>query len=349
MSRISHTVEGFRAAWLRPALTLAEIVWRWTVGATAAVLLAFALVEYLRTLPVTNGELLFLRTRQPVLVGQVLAHILRGSANRVVAAGLIAALPLCGFWIFAASAGRLATVRELLEYFAVRRNLMCADFAPPVVRGVDPDMPAANFGALLRLNFLRAAVALAAVLSLVGAAIVAGFASPASDPQPGVVFSLFLPVAAFVGCVWSMLNWLLSLAPIFAVRDGEDAAGAIVAAIAFFREHTGPAVAVSTWTGLLHFAALVGASSVVAIPLGFAAILPWRAIAAGMILLSLAYFALADWLFIARLAGYVSIAELRDQEVQAGPAAPVPTTPVSNTIDRDETILSDLPNLALET
>jgi hypothetical protein len=349
MSRISHTAEGFRAAWRRPALTLAEIMWRWTVGATAAALLAFASFEYLRTLPVTNGELLFLRTRQPLLVGQVLAHILRGSANRVVVAGLVAALSLCGLWILAASAGRLATVRELLEYFAARRKVMGADFVPSVVIGVDPGRPTANFGALLRLNFLRAAVTLAAALSLVGAAIVAGFASPASDPQPGVVFSLFLPVGVLVGCVWSMLNWLLSLAPVFAVRDGEDAAGAIVAAVAFFREHTGPVFSVGTWTGLLHLAALAGASSVVAMPLGFAPILPWRVVAAGMILLSLAYFALADWLYIARLAGYVSIAELREETVQAWPADPVPTIPVSNTIDRDETILSDLPNLALET
>src|SRR5258708_16933451 len=84
MSRISYTAEGFRAAWRRPALTLAEITWRWTIGATSTVLLACALFEYLSTLPVTNGELLFLRTRQPVLVGQVLAHILRGSLNRAV-------------------------------------------------------------------------------------------------------------------------------------------------------------------------------------------------------------------------------------------------------------------------
>ncbi len=103
MSRISYTAEGFRAAWRRPALTLAEITWRWTIGATSTVLLACALFEYLSTLPVTNGELLFLRTRQPVLVGQVLAHILRGSLNRAVMAGVIGSLALCGLWIFAAS------------------------------------------------------------------------------------------------------------------------------------------------------------------------------------------------------------------------------------------------------
>ena len=33
---ISPTVEGFRTAFRRPSLTLAEIMWRWVGGATAA-------------------------------------------------------------------------------------------------------------------------------------------------------------------------------------------------------------------------------------------------------------------------------------------------------------------------
>ena len=114
---ISPTVEGFRAALRRPSLTLAEMMWRWTAGATAAVLCVFGLFEYLDTLPVTNGELLFLRTRHPYLVAEAIAHILRGSLNRAVMAGLFAAMMLMVLWIVAASLGRTATVRVLLDYF----------------------------------------------------------------------------------------------------------------------------------------------------------------------------------------------------------------------------------------
>ena len=114
---ISPTAEGFRAAFRRPSLTLAEIIWRWTAGATAAALFFFGLFEYLYTLPVTNGELLFLRTRYPYLVGEAIAHILRGSLNRAVMAGVLAALMLSVLWIVAASVGRIATVRALLDYF----------------------------------------------------------------------------------------------------------------------------------------------------------------------------------------------------------------------------------------
>src|SRR5438270_12636195 len=120
MPVISPTIEGFRAAFRRPRFSLAEIAWRLTVGATAITLFLFGLVEYLDTLPVTNGELLFLRTRQPYLVAEVIGHILRGSLNRVVISALVASLMLALFWILLASVGRIATVRGLLDYFRDR-------------------------------------------------------------------------------------------------------------------------------------------------------------------------------------------------------------------------------------
>src|SRR5258708_36233064 len=123
----SPTTEGFRAGFRGPSLTLAEITWRWTVGATAASLLTFGLGEYLRTLPVTNGELLFLRTRHPYLVGEAIAHILRGSLNRAVMAGSLTALTLAVLWIVVASVGRTATVRGLLDYF---RRDVAGDVGP---------------------------------------------------------------------------------------------------------------------------------------------------------------------------------------------------------------------------
>src|ERR1700692_5100263 len=101
----SPTAEGFRAAFRRPSLTLAEVIWRWTAGATAAALFVFGLFEYLNTLPVTNGELLFLRTRHPYLVAEAIAHILRGRLNRAAMSALLAALMLALLWMIVASGG----------------------------------------------------------------------------------------------------------------------------------------------------------------------------------------------------------------------------------------------------
>ena len=82
MSRVSPTLEGFRATFRRPWLTFAEIAWRWTVGTIAWAVLFFWFIEYLKSLPVTNGDLTLLSTRQPFLVGRAIAHILRGSLER---------------------------------------------------------------------------------------------------------------------------------------------------------------------------------------------------------------------------------------------------------------------------
>jgi hypothetical protein len=337
---ISPTAEGFRAAFRRPSLTLAEISWRWIAGATAAALFVFGLFEYLNTLPVTSGELLFLRTRHPSLVGEAIAHILRGSLNRAVMATLLAALMLGVLWIIAASLGRIATVRGLLDYFR-----------GDVASNVSTNVENAPLPALLRLNFLRAALALAAVFGFVGAVILAGFASPDAHPRPGLAFSLLLPLGGLICYLWWALNWLLSLAGTFAVRDGDDVVGAIASAAALCHERTGPVFAVSTWTGLAHLVAFVGATTVASVPLGFAGVVPWRLVVAAEILVILAYFAVADWLYMARLAGYVCIAETPPALL-----APVGPTPLSNpapplrtTIDRDEPILSDVPKLAVET
>ena len=357
---ISPTAEGFRAAFRRPSLTLAEVAWRWTTGATAAALFLFGLSEYLRTLPVTNGELLLLRTRHPYLVGEAIAHILRGSLNRVVAAALIAGLLLAVLWIVAASAGRMATVRGLLDYFRrdVARNVSANGTGNDGERDPTSNVSTKNAGennalpSLLRLNFLRVAVVLAAAFGFVGASILAGFASPEAHPKPALAFIIFLPLAALICFAWWALNWILSLAGMFAVRDGEDAAGAIVAAVGFCRDRTGRVFAVTIWTGLAHLCAFVAATTVVSMPMGFIALVPWRLVVAVMMLATVVYFALADWLYMARLAGYVCIAETPEALLSPAPLPPAPqpkpALPLQTTIDRDETILSDLPNLAVE-
>ena len=340
MPRVSPTLEGFRASFRRPSLTLAEITWRWTVGAAGWALVFFWMIEFLDTLPVTRGDEALLSTRHPLLVGRAIAHILHGSLNRAVLAALLAAIALSLLWIITASIGRAATVRALLEYFR-------SGSARDISTATDTTSEARPFGSLMGLNFLRAAVMLSAILAFIGAAILAGFASPDSHPRPALVFTFFLPLAGLICIAWPALNWLLSLACVFAVRDGEDTLGALSAGVTFFRERPGPVFAVSTWTGLAHLVAFSVATTLVSVPLAFIQIAPWRFVIIGAFLVTLAYFAVVDWLYMARLAGYVCIAEMPNTPVLSAPI-PIPPSPAQTAIDRDETILSDLPNLAAE-
>lgn len=347
MAGLSPTWEGFRVALRRPSLTLGEITWRWAVGATAIVLVFFGLFEYLNTLPVTNGELLFLRTRQPYLVMQAILHILRGSLQRGLLSLLLAALLLAVLWMIAASLGRIATVGAMLDYVReqLARRVSALGITPVSESSETSPISASPLRALLRLNFLRVSLSVAAIVGLVGAATLAGFASSDKNPQPGLVFFLFLPLAGAICVVALGLNWLLSLAAMFSVRDGEDAVSSISAAVALCCDRPAAVFAVSTWTGLAHLVAFVGATTVVSVPLGFAGFIPWRLIVLGMLLITLVYFAVADWLYTARLAGYVCIAEIPDALLAPPPLPPLPQpiTPPA-TIDRDELILSDVPS-----
>jgi hypothetical protein len=336
---ISPTLEGFRAAFRRPAVSFAELAWRWTVGATAIILFFFGAFQYFATLPVTGGELLFLRTKHPILVAQALAHILRGGWSRAVSAALLAMLAMLLLWMVGASLGRMATVRALLDYF--RRDTSGADSEPNSSQTSGP-----VFRSMLRLNFLRLVVGIATISGIIGAGILGSFASSDS----GLSFLIWFFLALLIAPLGWILNWFLSLASLFPVRDGDDAIAALSAALSLCRERAGALFAVSFWTGLTHIAAFFVVTSVVFMPLALLGTVPWRVIALAIALITLVYFAVADWIYIARLAGYVCIVQMPDAPpVTLAPSPDLPPpTPIPATIDQDELILSDLPNLAPE-
>ena len=282
----------------------------------AAAVLAFTLREYLATLPVTAGEMLLLRTRQPALIAQALARILQGSAPRAAAAMVVITLALTLAWIVVASLGRAITLKTLLEYFR-------GSGSPPAssTNGVAP---------LLVLNLLRAATMLAAAVGIVGAMLVARAMSSPEDPSPGSMLLVFWMLTTLIGLAYPLLNWYLSLAAIFVVRDKASAFSALVKATDFCRMRPGALAASGTWFGIAHAIVFFVASSAVAVPLGFAEVLPAGMVFGGVLLVALLYFAAVDFLYVGRLATYVYLLE-----------EPEPSVVLAS----DDDILSDIPGL----
>ena len=339
----SPTLEGFRTIFRQPSLGLAEMAWRWSFAGAAALLFAFSAVEYLDTLPVTSGELLLLRTRQPVLIARAVDQILRGSALRAVLATLVLALALALAWMAIASLGRAATLNALLEYFR-------GDGAASLRNGLGADRTSRT-GALIGLNFFRLSATIAAALGCLGAILLARVASRNSDSSPGDAVLIVFALVTFVGLAWLVLNWFLSLAAVFAVGDGQDTFNAVASAVHLCRTRFGPVVAASWWFGLAHLVVFFMATSAVAFPLGFAEVLPGSAVFGGVLLVALLYFAAVDFLYMGRLAAYLAIVQQPDVP------APLPATPPSPHdrsqysalirpgagVDPDELILSDPP------
>jgi hypothetical protein len=319
----SPTLEGFRAMFRRPSFGLAEIAWRWSFGFAGSLLLVFSFLEYLDTLPVSAGDLFLLRSRHPYLISQALAHILRGSAPRVVAAALVLGLTLAVAWVGIAALGRAATVKALLSYFAE------GDSSGQVrLGGGRGHQGRGRLRSLVGLNFFRVGATLAAVVGCLGALLVAGFASPKSDPSPGSVVLIFLMLIMLVWLAWSVLNWVLSLAAIFVVAEGRDTLGAVAATMGLCRHRSGSVFAAGTWFGLAHLGIFIVASTVVAFPLAFAGVLPAGVVLGGVLMVTLLYFVVVDFLYVGRLAAYVAILGL--------PEAPV-TSPTVQSLPPDST------------
>ncbi|MGA8151127.1 MAG: hypothetical protein WB952_09270 [Terriglobales bacterium] len=335
MTAYRPTVEGFRALARQPSIGLAEIAWRWSFGAAVAALLVLSLLEYLNTLAITHGEMLLLKTRQPVLISQVMRHIFRGSGFRAIESGFVLVVAVAAGWIVVAGLGRAATMTALLAYFR--------DSRAPSFDGGTAKM---RLGSLFGLNFLRVALTVAAALGCLAAFVLAGFASPSAEPLPGAAFLVFVAVVMLVWLAWSMLQWLLTLAYVFVAADDRDTFGSVAAAVDLCRQRPGPVFLVGTWFGLSHVAAFWAASIAVGVVLGLARLLPPELILGGVLLVSGLYLAVADYLYVGRLAAYVAILEWPKMPVAADAAEPPPDSNqrlALSAVDADELILSDLP------
>src|SRR5579871_4997289 len=227
MAAWSPTLEGFRAMFRRPAVPAAEIMWRWSFGAGAFFLLAFGFLLYLDTLPVSNVDRLLLRTGHPLLVSHALSHILEGSALRFVMATIVLFSALAVFWVLLCALGRGATLQSLLDYVRGRSHAFSTESAPPADAAGPSSESCCSWRlrSLIGLNFLRASLALAAGASILAALILAGFASSKAAPHPGTVFLLSCVFVMLTWLIWSSVNWFLSVASVFVVREGADTFG----------------------------------------------------------------------------------------------------------------------------
>lgn len=311
-----------------PSFGFAEIAWRWSFGAAATGLSVFTFLEYLRTLEVSSADLLLLRSRQPILVSRALQDIFRGSGFRIVRADLILTFALAMAWIVLAAFARGAITEGLLGHFHNRFGTVTAERRWRVAP-------------LVSLNFLRLIALFAAMIGC-GAALIAADALPGDSPS----VSLLVTSSVFgaVCLTWSMTNWFLSLAAMFVVRDGLGSFESMAAAVDFIAGHFGSVLAVGTWFGMAHAAIFVGATIAAFVLIGWVTLLPGALVCLSILLVTLVYFAVSDFLYVGRLAAYVAILEMPPMPVLA-PLEPItqPRLPISNRIDPDELILSDLP------
>ena len=286
-----HIRAGFRAIFRRPALALGEIAWRWAFGAAAWTLVIIAIRRILAHVDITQAELLVARHSDIFLIADACARILVQVLPQLGRECLVLAPAIAVLWIAAATLGRAITLDALMV-------------TPVILSDAGASEPRdLHFGLLLALHFIRAVFTLATAIAYLGALFLAGFAMQAQNPAITVLVGIL--IAALVGLFWSLVNWFLGLAPIWIVRDGHPVLRSIADSVDLYRRGPGPYLGIASWFGFLRAGAMVAA--LVAALLASQAT-PARSFAL-CVVIALIYFAVADFLYIARLAAFVAMDE----------------------------------------
>ena len=84
---------------------------------------------------------------------------------------------------------------------------------------------------------------------------------------------------------------------------------------------------VGFWFGAMHFVAFIIGTTVIVYPLAVASLVPPGVTLALMGVILLVYFAVADWLYLARLAGYLTLVEWDRSSLLEPEAAPAGIEP----------------------
>jgi hypothetical protein len=297
MASDSPIREGFRTAFRNPVIVLAEIAWRWAFGAAALALIGASFLAYLTTFTVTDVDALELRSHMRRFLVDAIGHILLGSGPLLLRIAAILAPAVFVLWVFIASVGRTATLNALLgrtDYIPVRPQFT--------------------------LNFLRASVLFASFIAYIGALLLAGrAAATADDIRPSIFIVLFVIAGTAIAVIRSRLDWFLSVAAITAARAENDSLGAVNAAVHLFRRRIGIFVSAGAVFRAIHIVLFAVATVLVLLSLSIRSVID----VALIIAITLAYFALLDFLHVARLAAYVAIDEI-DRRAPPAPTAVEP-------------------------
>ncbi|HYY68433.1 MAG TPA: hypothetical protein VE734_01770 [Terriglobales bacterium] len=286
--------EGFRTAFREPAIVLAEIAWRWTFGVAAMALAAASFFAYLDAIPIGNLEFLTLGRQTPRLITEATASFLHGSPRLIPVAGIVLS-GIFVLWVLAASVGRAATLQALLR------------------------VPSISLAPQFGLNFLRAGITLASFAAYVGAVILAGRAAAGVyNPRPGVFLVVLVLLGTAITLARSRLNWFLYLAAIAAVRASKGVFAALGEASTLCHRHLGEFARIGAVFGTIQGVLFAFASVIWLLTSSVAGQVPRAAIIVALAVFTLAFLALSDFLYIARLAAYIAV----DEDDRISPPAP---------------------------
>jgi hypothetical protein len=303
--------QGLRAVTRDPAIFLVEILWRWSFAIVACLLVAGVGAMLLGPLHVGHAWDTAWRSRDPQRMGQlVVAVVLLLGVKVILFAAIGVPLAIALIWSILAALGRFATVRRLRVGFTSLR-----------------------FRTILALQLLRGFVGWVCLVLLFSAMIgEALIASRGPKPDLLLYYLMVMPSVVLISAFWLTVNWYLSLAAIFG-REGQSFRGALRQARQTVRQQRSDFAGTGFVFLLFRVVVLLIATAICGLTSGMVGSSP-QSYFTLLIIVSLAYFAIADFLYMARMAAYLALAAAH-VDPAAGPtlvatssAMPVENTPI---------------------
>jgi hypothetical protein len=286
--------EGLRILRSDPVLLPVELLWRWSFGLGLLALLFFAYEQLRQVVLLSDTDLVVLHSKDPVAMAEAASMIVADAMPLLLKAFVPVVSLAAVLWIASAVLGRGVITRAIVRRLAVDYGLTVAADAP-------------RWTSFAVLKFARVLMLLILVIGYLGGGWIAALVTGPNQDVAAAALILFVSLAAsFV--LWSYVNWVLSLAPLFLVRDGLSPLDSVVAAIGFVRRNFSRLRLVAVWNSMWRgvVAGGITCAGIATVMLRFA--LPLWGISALLVLETFVYLVASDFLLLARLAAYASIA-----------------------------------------
>ena len=302
--------QGIKAVWRDPALFLIEILWRWSFIIVACLFIVSVGVMLLGPLHIGNAWDSASRSRDPQRMGQLVLTILLILGMKAVIAAIAAPIAIALLWSIFSALGRFVTVKRLRS-----------------------GLTALRFRSVLALQVLRGFISWFSLVLLIAATFGAVLiATHGGKPDLLLFYLMMMPSAVLIAVFWLVLNWYLSLAAIFG-RQEQTFRGAIRQARQTVRLQRSDFAGTGFVFLLMRVVLLLAAVAICGLTSGMAGTSPQNYFVLLMVVL-LAYLAVAYFLYMSRMAAYLALAAARVEPGGPKLVAASSALPVENSTPR---------------
>jgi len=279
--------QGIKSVARDPALFLVEIIWRWSFVIVACFLIVSAGAILLGPLHIGNAWDSASRSRDPQRMGQLALMILLILGAKAIIAAIALPLAIALLWSIFSALGRFVTVKRLRAVLSSLR-----------------------FRSILALQLLRGFISWFSLI-LLAAAIFGETLIATRGPKPDLLlfYLMMMPSVVLIAAFWLVCNWYLSLAAIFG-REEHTFRGAIGQARQNVRLQRSDFAGTGFVFLLLRIALLLVGVAICGLTSGMAGTSPQNYFVLLMVVL-LAYLAVAYFLYMSRMAAYLALAAAR--------------------------------------